>query len=73
MLSVETTSHLATNYKRGCLLAWDEKLDELAVASSRSFHRASLALSRRELQIHLAVKIEFRYFYAATLIFFRTV
>ena len=38
MLSEETTRRIPTNYERGCLLASDENLDELALASSRSFH-----------------------------------
>ena len=41
MLSEENTRFITTNHERGCLLAWDEKLDELDLASSRSFHRAS--------------------------------
>lgn len=41
MPSQENTRSITTNYERGCLLAWDEKLDELDFALSRSIHRAS--------------------------------
>ena len=45
MLAAETTRRITTNYECGYLLAWDEKLDEFALASIRSSHRTTLVAS----------------------------